>query len=152
MSSSRFAVPLVVLPALVAGALIAGCGSTEEAAVLAFSETYSCPRERVVVTPVRGITAFELWQRVNPMPEPPAEVRADPARLAVARQAWEEQHEGVERGLNRTDLFHVSGCEHAVDLGCACVSGAGSTTGGVDTAQGRCVCVDPPAPIPPELR
>jgi len=128
----------------------AGCGSQEEAAYRDFSTTYSCPRDRMTVASITGVTMRDLWLRANPMPDPPTEVRSDPVRLAVWRQAQEKVREGGLRGTQAFRLFHVSGCGQSVDYACYCPPQQEGAVTGSGTRQDFCGCEAPPAPIPAE--
>ncbi len=134
--------------AVLLAAAVAGCGSQKEAAFRTFSEAYSCPRERMTVAPVKDVTMRDLWLRANPLPEPPADVRADPARLAVWRRAQDKEREGPLRGVESYELFRVSGCGQAVDYACYCPPQRTGATQGSGSRQDFCGCEDPPAPIP----
>lgn len=124
-----------------------GCGDREEAALRTFSEAYSCPRDRMTVNPVKDVTMRDLWLRANPMPQPPDDVQADQARLAVWMKAQEERREGPLRGVKRYSLFHVSGCNHSVDYACFCAPHTKGSTTARGTRQNSCGCQPPPAPV-----
>lgn len=132
----------VLLPAAVAG-----CGSPKEAAYRTFSEAHACPRDRMTVEPVKGVTMRDLWLRANPLPDPPPDVRADPARLAVWRAARDKEREGVLRGVEYYTLFRVSGCGEAADYACYCPPQMRGATKGSGSRQDFCGCGAPPAPI-----
>ena len=129
---------------------VAGCGSQKEAAYRDFSETHSCPRDRMTVEPIAGVTMRDLWLRANPFPDPPADLRSDPARLAVWREVQEKEREGPLRGVKAYRLFHVSGCGQSVDYACYCPPQRNGAVTGSGTRQDFCGCEEPPAPIPTE--
>lgn len=128
-------------------ALMAACGSKEEAAFRAFSKENSCPRDRMTVTPIKDVTMRDLWLHANPEPTPAADVQADPTRLAVWRKSQEKNREGPLRGVKRFALFHVEGCGHEIDYACYCPSNAKGATKGSGSRQDLCGCLPPPAPI-----
>lgn len=128
-------------------ALICACGSQQEAASSTFSETYSCPRDQITVDPIKTVTMRELWLQANPLPQPPADIQADPERLAVWNKTQDKAREGPLRGVERYKLFHVTGCHQAQDYACYCAphqKGASTTRG---TTQDSCGCQAPPVPI-----
>lgn len=127
---------------------MAGCGSREEAAFRTFSESYSCPRDQITVKPIDSVTMRELWLRANPLPPPPADVQADPARLAVWSKAQDKDREGPLRGVQSYELFHATGCDHAVDYACHCPPQVKGSATGRGSRQDFCGCQSPPAPIP----
>lgn len=77
------------------------CTSAQETAVSAASDAWSCPRARIQVGTNRALAAPE---------PPPADVAADPARLAI----WQQHHAGPT--VQRT--FSTSGCGKQEDVLC----------------------------------
>ena len=127
--------------------LMPGCGSQQDAAFSTFSETYSCPRDQITVDPIKTVTMRELWMQANPLPQPPADIQADPERLALSNKTQDKAREGPLRGVERYKLFHASGCGRAEDYACYCPppqKGASTTRG---TRQDSCGCQAPPVPI-----
>ena len=114
MNDRRF--PGIVL--LLAAMLVAGCASREQAARDTLAQAFTCPVERVTATNVEGVRWSEVMRRAHPVPDPPAEVRADPARLAQ----WTEQYHGsFSPGFDHnTEGFHAAGCGHEADYLCFC--------------------------------
>ena len=74
--------------------IVGGCGIAQSRARDAFSQSHTCPSERVIVTDL-------------PPPAPPADIAADPERLLL----WRDQ-------IARHRWYHVEGCGVAVDLDC----------------------------------
>lgn len=130
-----------------ASLLLAACGSPKEAAYRSFSEAYSCPENRITIEAIKDVTMTELWLRAHPEPDPPAEIRADPARLAVWKKARQKNLEGLMRGLRQYELFHASGCGHEVDYACFCPPQTKGASNGRGTPQDHCGCEVPPATI-----
>jgi hypothetical protein len=90
--------------------LAAGCATTREGAFDVFARNASCPADRVVVR--------EIDAPARPVPVPPPEVMADPARLEVwrsARQADAEQASAID---DRYDWYRVRGCARDTIMRC----------------------------------
>ena len=77
-----------------------------------FTKTYSCPAPSVSVTPRPDLKAYDLQVGAS---APPAEVAADPARLAE----WKKQEDKTRSGYDRISVIHASGCGHAVYYTCS---------------------------------
>ena len=133
--SSRFR--LLLLLAMLS---LAACASREEAARNDFARRFTCPAEQVTTTKIPGVRWSEVMRRENPIPEPPAEVRADPARLDM----WNREYSNFSPGFDHNyEGFHVTGCGHAADLLCQCA---------IDTPawkQFACPCEMPAVPLLP---
>lgn len=127
------------LTVLLAALLIAGCASREQAARDTFAEHFACPIERVTATKVDGVRRSEVHQRETPIPDPPAEIRADPARLAQ----WTESHR-VSSGFDRYyEGYHAAGCGHRAEYLCTCPIEAPIAK------QAACTCEAPSVPLLP---
>lgn len=88
--------------------LMAGCKKLETGARETFSQQFSCPEERITVAARADVDAYAL-QFAAVLPVPPAEVRDDPARLAV----WKRNQDSARAEWNaRFRAFEVQGCEH----------------------------------------
>lgn len=72
-----------------------------------FSEQFSCPLDKITLTKRPDVDATEFE---GPAREPPAEIAADPARLAV----WKSKQ---PKGWS-VDFFELTGCGHHVLWGC----------------------------------
>lgn len=102
--------------ALALGALVACKGGKDQryakAAEEEFSKTFSCPASSITVTPRPDLKAYDL--QVTPT-SPPAEVAADPARLAE----WKRREEKGKEGYDGMSVYHASGCGHAAYYTCS---------------------------------
>lgn len=105
---------------LLASLLLPGCTSRVDAARALFVQAKTCPADRVQVSELEGSTLHELRQRqqAKNAQEPPADIRADPARLAL----WQQQQAESERTMQWVDgryrLYHASGCDLQEDYAC----------------------------------
>ena len=100
---------------MMACAVLAGCSNDPgEAALLGFSQAYTCPASRVAITPVTDVGMPELM--LGPDLGITAEVRDDPERLAL----WKKQNASMLKLFGYYEVFHAEGCGHAVDYGCRC--------------------------------
>ncbi len=119
--------------------LLSGCARQEEAARQMLAKSFTCPVERVTATRIDGVRWSEVKRRENPIPDPPADVRADPSRLAM----WKEQHHAhYSRGFDRYyKAFHVVGCGHEADYLCQCPFDAPAWK------QLACTCEQPSVPL-----
>lgn len=125
----------VLLPAAVAG-----CASREREARETFAERFTCPIERVTATKVDGVRRSEVHQRATPIPDPPAEIRADPARLAQ----WTESHR-VSPGFDwYYEGYRAAGCGHRAEYLCTCPIEAPIAK------QAACTCEAPSVPLLPD--
>jgi hypothetical protein len=109
-----------LLAALFAASLT-GCKSREEQARDEFSEAVSCPASKIEVRELEGVTAHDVREKHNPTakPKPPADVAADPERLAV----WEEKQDKQRRASQRepgfgSDVFEAKGCGETITYEC----------------------------------
>jgi hypothetical protein len=81
-----------------------------------FTRAFSCPAASVTVTPRTDLNAYDL--QVGPI-KPPAEVAADPARLAE----WKRQQDKVKDGYTSERVFKASGCAHSAYYICSPATG-----------------------------
>jgi|GEM_PF-2952698 len=140
MNNNRRLRPFLLLAALT----LTACASREEAARNDFARRFTCPAEQVTTTKIPGVRWSEVRRREHPIPDPPAEVRADPARLDM----WNRQNDHFSAGFDHNfEGFHVTGCGHEADLLCQCA---------IDTPvwkQFACPCEMPTVPLlPPDDR
>lgn len=125
---------------LLAAMLVAGCASREQAARDTFAERFTCPIERVAATKVDGVRRSEVLERATPIPDPPAEIRADPARLAQ----WTESHR-VSPGFDGYyEGYRAAGCGHRAEYLCTCPIEAPIAK------QAACTCEAPSVPLLPD--
>src|SRR3990172_5802230 len=105
----------VIAVALVASGVVA-CEGSKSGAIRTFGEKDSCHEDRVTARPsdVRWST---VAHSVTPT-EPPAEVKADPGRLAKWKKHQDDQERPVIEALDSFDVFEVSGCGHEQLVGC----------------------------------
>ena len=94
-------------------ALFAACANVEDEAKQEFSEDFSCPTERVTTKLRADLKAFEFQYGPQQKPEPPPEIKSDPARLAV----WEEQQKKDQAATDRVNeidkVIEVTGCDQS---------------------------------------
>lgn len=101
-----------VYPALASLLLVLGCESMRGTVRSAFSNTYSCPRSAIVITPRPDVKAHTV---IDPPSEPPADVASDPARLRL----WNERRQRHYAQLDSDDdVFDASGCGHEDRYAC----------------------------------
>lgn len=86
--------------------LLLACQSKTSAAQEQFTKEFSCPKDRVTVTPRTDLSAYEL--AVGERDKPPADVAADPGRLAE----WNKKQKATEDGYKSFKIFSVRGCDH----------------------------------------
>ena len=77
-----------------------------------FSKANSCPAPSVTVETRHDLSAYDL--QVTP-PAPPAEVAADPARLAE----WKRRQDESRKGYENMTVQLASGCGHTVYYTCS---------------------------------
>ncbi len=96
---------------------LAACQSHESAAREQFAEKYSCPAERVSVSPRKDL----LWNEVSPLHDagaPPEEVRKDPGRLAKWNADRQKEKDVWAKRAEDWEVFQVEGCDHEMLAGC----------------------------------
>jgi hypothetical protein len=104
---SGFAVSSIMLFAVALG----GCKSKEAGAREAFAKNITCPEDRVEVRSRPEVKPSMLVT----MPEPPAAVKADPARLKM----WQdEQHKSATSSDDTCEMFEARGCAQQTLLCC----------------------------------
>ncbi len=109
---------------------VGGCTSLEKGAQEEFTSSFSCPKERVTVTPRPDLKAAVFGSR----PAPPADVAADPARLAV----WQKKEDDLQSTWNNsTTVFEVAGCDKDVIYKCGQAAKHASTSSGIMCTEAR---------------
>jgi hypothetical protein len=88
---------------------LCGCTSLDEGARQEFSRHFTCPESSITVTERSDLDADEIER--GPIPDPPAEVKADPTRLAL----WNQQHQPIHTGHT---IYQAAGCDHEVFYSC----------------------------------
>jgi len=136
----------VVCCALALGAV--SCKGVKNGAREEFGKKYSCPEDGVTVTPRGDLdpnVVFAKPKTRSKRDEPPAEVAADPARLAKWNADRAEKEASRSERYSGYDMFEISGCNHK-DLA-ACRHPVSSTgRGGTSTDMGRVSCMFTTAP------
>ena len=117
---------IVALPCLLT---MTACHGLEDGAKEEFSKQHTCPPPRVQSRERTDVDIYDLEHPGRASPTPPAEVAADPERLAMwqqARAAKEERDRAIDKSYYH--LFEVRGCSHTVLYKCK-KPGRGSTPG-----------------------
>lgn len=130
MKPHRYVVA-VALPAASVLALI-GCRTDETIAREMFGGRFSCPEDRITVTPRKDLRAVDVAFRAKPAP---SDVAADPARLAL----WNKDQEREAADFAKLTVVEVKGCEHDLLFACGNLH--------VTVGSTRHSCMD--APYPP---
>jgi len=104
----------VMAVALVAGSVLA-CEGSKSGAIRTFGEKYSCPEDRLTAKP-----SDVRWSTVDAvrLTEPPADVKADPGRLAKWKKDQDDKDRPTREALDSFDVFEVSGCGHEQLVAC----------------------------------
>ncbi len=117
--SSTVVVAILALTAVVG--TVSGCDNDHfnygRAAQEELTSRYSCPKDRVTVSPRPDLKAFDLMMEPG---KPPAEVAADPGRLKV----WREKQDELEAGYNNAKVMEAKGCDHHVFYSCFIAEGS----------------------------
>jgi hypothetical protein len=88
------------------------CTSDEAASKEAFSKEFSCPPDRVTVTPRKGDAYEAVFGKDT---EPTPEIKADPGRYSVWKKERQDAHDSFNNG--RT-MMAVKGCDHVALYHC----------------------------------
>jgi hypothetical protein len=117
---SRLATPALVAAVAV---MAAACASLSGGAKTEFATGYFCPPDRITVAErpdLKHPTTAHV--EIPLLPPPPAEVQADPQRLAMYNEAAKKRREVVESLGGTVDnpltYYEVHGCGHHVVYGC----------------------------------
>ncbi len=84
---------------------LVGCRSDETIARESFAHEFTCPSERVTVTPRKDLVGADLAVRQE---APPKDIAADPGRLAV----WQKEAARRRADYDGTSVIQARGCEH----------------------------------------
>jgi hypothetical protein len=115
---------------------LTACRSNETIARESFARSYSCPAERITVTPRKDLSAVDLAVRPG---VPPKEVAADPGRLEV----WKKEATKRAADFEDATVVQAQGCDHEVFYVCGDLRvSVGATRHGCMNAR------YPPAPSP----
>jgi hypothetical protein len=113
---------IIAVPAIILLATAPGCTSVEDGAKDEFSETYTCPPQRVEVRKRTDLKATDV-EGSFAANQPPAEVAADPGRL----QMWQkEQREKDDNENGYHTVVEARGCDHQVLYTCGHTTGKSS--------------------------
>ena len=94
---------------LLLGMGVTGCKSLAKGATEEFAADFTCPADRVEVRPRTDIQPNDL-RRQKP-PAPPADVAADPERLALF---LEQQKKKADAANRLCEVFEARGCGNQV--------------------------------------
>ncbi len=122
---------LVAAASLLVGTFVfAGC-SLEGGARETFSKEFSCPKDSVTTQERKDMDAYSAT--VGAAPEPPSDVKEDPARYAVWKKTQSEQRDAFH---SRMTVFSAKGCNHESFYMCAHPNSA--TDGTINYADVSC--------------
>jgi hypothetical protein len=129
--TGRYAVVGVAALGLVA------CADLQKGAREEFADKYTCPVERVEATPRPDLNGYEVI--FGPPSLPAADIKADPARLAI----WRQKQRDTEASWNSGEtVFEMRGCGHDVLYACRRAATHTMASTGVSCSEGR----SPPQP------
>lgn len=105
---------------LITSALLVACTGREGAARDKFEKDYLCPAEKITISKIENMTLHELKQRLSAdaPAQAPAEIRHDPARLAVWQKQQDEQEHTLRWVDGRFHLYRINGCGHDAIYAC----------------------------------
>lgn len=105
---------------LLAGLLLTGCTSRVDAALDRFVQEKTCPADRVQVSELEGPTLHERRQqkRAKAVEQAPADIQADPGRLALWQARQAEAARTRQWGDEQFLLYRASGCGQQQDYAC----------------------------------
>lgn len=97
---------------LAVGLVLVACQSFESGAKESFSNTHTCPLERIQVMARPDLKRSMLRQK----PEPPADIKADPGRLKM----WQDkQAESEAKSDGYCEIWEAKGCDKHQALCCS---------------------------------
>jgi hypothetical protein len=111
-----------------------GCQSLEDGAKDDFVQKFTCPKGRVEVRPRPDLSSYDLTHKDR---KPPADVAADPERLAL----WKKKEAETRRRVS-DPVFELRGCAHSALMHC--------TRANTGSSSGRVMCFD--IEYPPGLK
>lgn len=91
--------------------VLVGCRSNETMAKETFSRIYTCPEDRITLTTRKDLVARDLMVRPA---TPPADIKADPARLAL----WKQKEADRTSEYDGDVVIEAKGCDHAETYVC----------------------------------
>jgi hypothetical protein len=130
--------PAVVFVGLLSAlGVLTACTRLETGAREHFSREFSCPENRIEAKTRADLRPSTMNPFLIPsVPEPPAEVKADPARLEVWRQNKVAQRSSSANFVDgRFTVIEVSGCDHQILY---CCSHPNGSRGGINMGKVAC--------------
>lgn len=110
--------------------------SFEQGAREDFARRHSCPDDRIAIKPRNDIDSSEVLLDGFANREPPAEIAADPERLAK----WQEEQNKTNAALDKdSGVFEVEGCDHHEILSCRHPAAKGARGQSVDFGRVTCI-------------
>ncbi len=110
LARRRLAVPFLLVAA-------SGCSKNEEYARERFGVMHSCPVDTVTIKKRPDLKWSAVgWSGSNE--SPPAEVAADPVRLAKWKEDQAKTYEPLIKSLDEHDVYEAHGCGHDGYVGC----------------------------------
>jgi hypothetical protein len=113
---------------------LAACKSNKSGAREHFAKKFSCPEDRVTIVERSDMK----WGSIildGQQPEPPAEIKADPGRLAKWQKDKADEQKESRATLDALDVFEGNGCNHSALMGCGHAS---DSEGGCDPSHVVC--------------
>jgi hypothetical protein len=98
---------------------LVACASAESGAKKEFSKTYVCPNDRITAKVRKDINGYDLQWGPYVYKEPPADIKADPGRLAVWNSQQEEEKGRHNSWWSDYKTIEVSGCDFKVFYSCS---------------------------------
>lgn len=83
-----------------------------------FSAAHSCPDDRLVARVRSDLHFFDVAFPPIPVPEPPPEIRADPARLTVWEQTRHQARAARDEWKDAGQVIEVEGCDRREVYAC----------------------------------
>lgn len=127
---------MILVCAILAVVSGVGCKRTKTGASEHFSKQYSCPSDRVSARARDDLKGSQVSAPQNETGTAPAEVRSDPARLAVWQRSEREKTDEPRKILDGLDVFEVRGCGHAEYLLCWSYNDEQNGESGVSCSEG----------------
>ena len=97
--------------ALIAAVCLVACNSDETMPRESFGRQFTCPSERITVTPRKNLAAVDLTFRPG---TPDKDIAADPGRLAL----WQKEEARRAAEYEGKSVIQARGCEHEVFYVC----------------------------------
>jgi len=131
--------PGVVVVAVLLGA--SGCKSLSTGAAEHFTDDFTCPADRVEVVPRSDVEAYDVLFARLPEAKPPADVAADPGRLALFNAKQQKKRSTVNGSC---EVFEAKGCGQRAIYCCSHSSQSrGGRAGRVSCSKGESGPLEP---------